>query len=149
MSIRSELRVKEWKPAFIWVSSIKAVADAINRPHEDYPHRVAVTAKEVERLGELHLPSTAFNLLLVEVHRAVFWDADFKGTWKDIDVLLRPNSTTVTKVADWMKRLEQEYQDRMTNIDSLLEWYLDFETIHPFPDGNGRVGGIIVAVYSY
>ena len=30
----------------------------------------------------------------------------------------------------------------------LLDWYSDFETIHPFQDGNGRVGGVVVAVYS-
>lgn len=38
---------------------------------------------------------------------------------------------------------------RIADIDILREWYIDFQTVHPFPDGNGRTGGIIVAAYSH
>ena len=34
-------------------------------------------------------------------------------------------------------------------VDALRDWHLDFETIHPFPDGNRSVGGIRVAAYSH
>ena len=150
MSIRSELRVTEWCPKFAWVSSIEEVAESINRPHEDYPHRVQATVSEIERLSKLHLPDTIPNLLLLEIHRAVFWDEDFKGQWKEIDVVVSPDhAPRITRVADWMQRLESEYEGKALDVGALREWHLDFETIHPFPDGNGRTGGIIVAAYSH
>ena len=46
-----------------------------------------------------------------------------------------------------MQELEQETYE-ITNIESLLIWYYRFEQIHPFQDGNGRVGGIVVAAIS-
>ena len=37
-------------------------------------------------------------------------------------------------------------RSRITGLGTLKDWYHDFETIHPFQDGNGRVGGVTVAV---
>jgi fido (protein-threonine AMPylation protein) len=34
-------------------------------------------------------------------------------------------------------------------VDNYLAWYQQFETIHPFIDGNGRVGGVVIAVLSF
>jgi len=111
MSIRSELRVTEWCPKFAWVSSIDAAVETINRPHEDYPDRVQATVSEIERLSKLHLADSIPNLLLLEIHRAVFWDEDFKGQWKEIDVVVSPDhAPRITRVADWMQRLESEYE---------------------------------------
>ncbi|MCH7590839.1 Fic family protein, partial [PVC group bacterium] len=32
--------------------------------------------------------------------------------------------------------------------DNLKTWYSLFQTIHPYEDGNGRVGGVIIATLS-
>ena len=68
MRIRSELWVKEWIPKVKGVSTADATADALNRPHEDYPQRVEATAREIERLSKIKLSASVPNSLLVEIH---------------------------------------------------------------------------------
>lgn len=150
VSIRSELRAIPWNPRFERVSTIAAVADAINRPHEDYPRRVPATEREIEHLSRVRLPPTIPAELTLSVHRAVFADTDFAGRWKEKDYFLGPGGKpAVSRVADLMARLEAEYTGRVLDLEALRDWYIDFQTIHPFPDGNGRTGGIVVAAYSH
>jgi fido (protein-threonine AMPylation protein) len=51
-----------------------------------------------------------------------------------------------------MANIPQDMYDlsrmKITNEESIKNWYISFETIHHFSDGNGRVGGIILAAYS-
>jgi fido (protein-threonine AMPylation protein) len=148
MSLRSELRRIPFTPRFAWVSTVAGAADAINQPHEDYPMRVPATQREIERLSGLRLPATIAGALTLEVHRAVFADTDFAGRWKDTDIFLGPDGKpVVTRVADLMTRLETEYSGKALDVQALVDWYIDFQTVHPFPDGNGRTGGVIVAAY--
>lgn len=58
------------------------------------------------------------------------WE-DFYKKWK--------NAVTDCSMSDGLKRRKQKEQ-------FLKEWHIKFELIHPFEDGNGRVGRIIMNI---
>ena len=58
-------------------------------------------------------------------------------------------------VPKWMGNLERyinndyNYEDNLPPIIKAALIHAQFETIHPFPDGNGRVGRVLIPIYLY
>lgn len=68
------------------------------------------------------------------------------GAYKKLPNEVGGNATTLPEdVPKEMKKLLKKYQKRkILDLDDLLNFHHDFEKIHPFQDGNGRVGRLIL-----
>ena len=147
-------RNTEWVPRFKWVDTLEEVADCINKPHiDDYPMRVPQTLEVLKSLGysmkELAFPIAISGYRLHSIHAIIFAEANFAGRWRTVNVLVGNHRPPEWRwVPELMKDLISKSQ-YLTSIGDLYNWYHNFETIHPYQDGNGRVGGVIVAHISH
>lgn len=147
------LRIAPWNPTFKWVDSIAEAADMINLPHEDYPMRVPTTHLAIEsKILPMDIKS------LHKIHKKVFGDTPHGGKFREVNVRVGSHvAPEHSQVSALIKKLLVKTYMELSSIHSpliqneevLIDWYTDFETIHPFQDGNGRVGGIVVAQYSH
>ena len=143
----------QWVPRFTWVDTIEKAADLINQPHEDYPKRVLQTAEVLRSLkyamDENAFPVPVLAFKLHAIHSVIFADEDFAGRWRKVNVTVGGHKPPHWEwIPDLMKDLVSKSQ-YITSIGDLYNWYHNFETIHPYQDGNGRVGGVIVAHISH
>lgn len=146
---------QEWKPKFTVVNSAYVCADMINQPHEDYPLRVNVTGRMIEMVLYSMRGSSVVREITGEyarqIHSGLFAGKGMnqnrikRGNWRQVNVWVSnyraPDHIHVPQL------IEEVFPVRMN--DNLQEWYALFQSVHPFEDGNGRVGGIIVAALSY
>ena len=150
-----DLRIMPWEPHFHLTRTVDEAAENINRPHEDYPNRILATRQAITNLlaqfpSAADLQEAFSNDILLQVHRTIFADARHGGSWRQIPVRVShhvpPEPDLIPKL---MEQLAEAYRGQITDQRRLTAWHKDFETIHPFADGNGRVGGAMVAFASH
>jgi hypothetical protein len=155
-----------WNPMFRWVNDLDDVANDINIPHEDYPLRVDKTKELIQMYVEAK-PSLLTSFDIKSMHSYLFSGEDFNrkyikvGGWRDTHVTVGNYTPPDPFHLDFLmnkitpvvfKSNTQSLTGKLFNATSeseMIDWYILFESIHPFQDGNGRVGGIALAVMSY
>ena len=60
---------------------------------------------------------------------------------KGVDIKLSPPS----KISNDIENLLYRFKSNMMSLEDIAEFHILFERIHPFADGNGRVGRLIMA----
>lgn len=141
-------------PKFIAEADIFVCADLINKPHEDYPRRVDKTVEMITfATDELNQCDIISSFVMRHIHNEIMYDLRTKGTVRescvhpeggDKDTYFHP-----VMINDGLEALFPiDVNDHIHNENDLFNWYKAFQTVHPFDDGNGRVGGVIIAAIS-
>lgn len=101
----------------------------------------------------MHADENLSEPMIKEYHRFMKINtSDAKKDWFMVgDYKLRPNevgdiqTTEPAKVAQEMGQLLSKYHGKKEILfEDVIEFHHDFESIHPFQDGNGRVGRMIL-----
>lgn len=137
-----------FNPMFDFIApDYQLAADIINRPHEDYPNRVNATAEAIKKLHAtfyVYGPVTNIDNIL-GVHKHIMADTHHAGMFRQCQVTIGSDrGMDYWEVPSAISRTEVVLSSEML----MREWYKAFQQIHPFEDGNGRVGGAIIAAAS-
>src|SRR3990172_2421999 len=124
-----------------------------NRPMPDVmepiQHAAAFTKLVERRMAPVRL------VTVLELHEEVFRGIEVDaGQWRRINVRIAGMKHTpprMEKVVPMMSRWEDEYGRREMlgeDVLALAAWmHFEFESIHPFSDGNGRVGRLLLNLH--
>lgn len=138
-------------PKFIKVDTVVECADYINKPHEDYPMRINATAKMIQYHIDMEVKFIT-DYMYKGIHSYIMSDlpAYQRGAWRDTYVTIGYDQPCPPFM------IQGEIEEHGLNIirfegmdeSDIIRWYRQFEIVHPFIDGNGRVGGVIAAIAS-
>lgn len=133
-------------PSFKWVNGILQAAMIINAPHT--PDATFETADVIDLIGANREICSIGQVLVRQAHQHICssWMSD-AGTYRNYPVSIGGDVLDWYAIQDQMDKLHPFIISPLMNDAAMAlgEWYTTFERIHPFGDGNGRVGGAIIA----
>lgn len=142
----------DFNPTFKRVGSLRKAARAINAPHDE----------DLSCMTEYVIDSYIFLFSRVRandefraqdtrrIHSIIsprlLHDVRQIGRYRTIEVTVGGNKT-----CDPLKIMEkmEELFPIQRGLQGAQDFYREFQLIHPFADGNGRVGGIMFTVQAY
>ncbi|MBL8066616.1 MAG: Fic family protein [Chthonomonadaceae bacterium] len=142
-------------------SFLAAVTEPGERVDAELADRLQVFQDQVEAYRWAYGSTDQLTVeFILEAHRRMFQSAKpmIAGRLKAKPVVIdyRQNGTAVTiktvapeRCGEFLAGLVERYNGLLTSADPLLlvaEFHVDFLAIHPFADGNGRVGRMLASV---
>ncbi len=128
----------------------KSERDPVNDHREVFNYRRALThGTESELPVSLRLLRELHEILLTGVRGKEKSPGQFRRIQVGIGSDGRFIPPPADKASDCLDDLEKYFRRDGTGIDGLVDCFLchyQFETIHPFIDGNGRVGRLLLAI---
>ena len=79
----------------------------------------------------------------------MFADQPFAGAYRQVNVWVGDHVAPDWVLVTSYLRDVMEYYQAPTTLGTLVNWYIDFLTLHPFQDGNGRTAGVVLVHYSH
>lgn len=150
----------DFEPTFTVVDGPETCADQINIHHEDYPRRVPATKEALEIVFEME--QAGLRELRWQGARSIqgfiMEGSNAAGHLRTINTMPAGGDAPYLDViflSEYVEHLfpihfdyfDHEYEGSI--LEHLTEWYKAFQFVHPFEDGNGRTGGVIVAIIFY
>lgn len=138
--LREWMEVQDYAEAARWVYR-HAVQGAYERPD------ILITESDIRRIHEL-VVSTVWQHFPPEG----LLPSETPGAYRQRDLdQLRPGlypipvSSVPAELGDWLDRANASHSDEAWHLfEELAYLHASFECIHPFPDGNGRVGRLVL-----
>lgn len=128
----------------------KSDSDPVNDHREVFNYRRAlIHGTESELPLSLRLLRELHQILLTGVRGKEKSPGEFRRIQVGIGTNGRFIPPPVSSLASCLNDLETYFHRSQTELDSLVDCFLchyQFETIHPFTDGNGRVGRLLLAI---
>mgnify|MGYP001590391848 CR=1 FL=1 len=154
--IFAPLRAVPWNATFEWLPTSMAAAERINSYHDGGKAFVDRTRWVLDVMGDGLVDRRHWR----RAHGIIFGGhpAYKPGHWRRSAVRVGPYVAPpaasvprlMARLENWNHAGERDYgMNWRKDLNVLLAWYWDFETVHPFQDGNGRVGGVVVAALSH
>lgn len=155
----SSTRIEGTQASMAEVFEVDAAGDAPNADVEEVVNYVAAMRWGLERLDELPLSTR----LLCEMHRRLMdgvrgrelapgelrtsqnWIGAPGSTVETAQFVPPPPDELAKLLADWERFANEEPELPLLVQNALL--HSQFETIHPFLDGNGRLGRLLLAFF--
>lgn len=137
-----------FEPTFIHIHDLKECAQIINAPHEPKAQHhteeiICLISVKYTNVGSAQIGEHLIRSVHQYICRSWMRNA---GTYRNIPVSIGGNVLQPHPVPQQMFNL---HPYRIDTEEDLKEWYHLFQEVHPFEDGNGRVGGAIIAGISY